>query len=191
MSKYQIGEKYWLKVFIDPEEMEYLGEITTERYNGGMADIAFDVFRRDSFGRPDLIAVYNGKFVTRTFDNTVEGLVKAVGSIFTFVGQGYQTIKVGNIVLTIEEFKEQAKDLLTQKEIEEVILRGRYMTLSKYSKNKTNNYGEVKWCPDCKRIRQTGCSACGCGSCEACGYRWACLPPSQYNSQIIARYGVI
>jgi hypothetical protein len=37
-------------------------------------------------------------------------------------------------------------------------------------------YGEIKICPTCKKVRVTSCCACGCGSCETCGYRWTCLP---------------
>lgn len=166
-KKYQIGEKYILKIFLEPEEMEYLGEIKTKHYNGSNVKIKFDVFRRYSYGRPDLIAVYNNEFFTRTYDNTIEGLTKAVGDAFRFEGKGYTHILVGDARLTIEEFQEQTKDLLTKEEITETILLGTYYT-------RNTNYGEIKWCPQCKKIRQTTCSACGCGSCKNCGYRWCC-----------------
>lgn len=38
-KKYQLGETYLLKVFLDPEEMEYLGEIKTTQYNGSRSEI--------------------------------------------------------------------------------------------------------------------------------------------------------
>ena len=174
MNKYKIGEKYWLKVFLEMEEMEYLGEIKTKQLNGSDVDIKFQVFRRFSYGQPDLIATYNGEFFTRSYDDTVEGLTKAVGDGFRFEGVGYKTVLVSDVSLTIQEFKEQTKDLLSQEEIEKVILGGVYYT---HHKN-----GEIKWCPTCQKIRQTSCCACGCGSCKSCGYRWTCMSPPAFQS---------
>lgn len=39
---------------------------------------------------------------------------------------------------------------------------------------KKNSIGEIKYCPGCKSEQQTTCSACGCGSCTVCGWRWSC-----------------
>jgi hypothetical protein len=168
-QKYQIGEKYLLKVFVHVEEMEYLGEIKTSQCNGSTVDVRFEVFRRYSFGRPDLIALYNNNFFTRAYDNTVESLAQAVGNAFRFEGKGYTHISLGKTSLTVEEFRNQVKDLLTEKQTEEAISLGKYFAIN-------NNYGEIKWCPECKKIRQTTCCACGCGSCKDCDYRWTCFP---------------
>lgn len=167
-EKYQIGKKYSLNVFLKPEKMEYLGKIKTRLYDGNFTNIEFDVFKRYSYGRPDLIAIYNGKFFARSYDNTIEDLIKDIGMAFKFKGKGYTHILVGNIRLTIEQFKEQTKNLLTKKEIEEIILEGEYIVRSK-------NGGEIKWCPQCLKIRQTTCCACGCGNCNNCQYRWVCV----------------
>lgn len=167
-TKYQIGHQYPIKLFTELETMEYLGEIKPLRYEVSGVNIVFDVWRRFFCGRYDLLATYNGKFFTRTYDNTVEGLVKAIGNAFGFKGKGYINILVGDIRLTLEEFQEQVKGLLTEKEISETISLGRY-----YSR--TNNCGEIKWCPQCHQIRQTSCSACGCGNCNVCKYRWTCI----------------
>ena len=40
-----------------------------------------------------------------------------------------------------------------------------------YEQNET---GEVKYCPQCKKIQQITCCACGCGNCIVCDYRWSC-----------------
>jgi len=37
-------------------------------------------------------------------------------------------------------------------------------------------HGDIKVCPKCQEVRVTSCSACGCGSCETCGYRYSCMP---------------
>ena len=176
-KKYQIGQKYLLKVFMEAEEMEYLGEVKTAQLNGSQVDIRFEAFRRYSFGQPDLFAIYNGEFFTRTYDNTVEGLAKAVGNTFRFEGKGYTYISVDGIRLTVEEFKSQVKNLLTEEEASETISLGRYFVRNK-------NYGEIKWCPRCKKIRQTTCAACGCGSCKICEYRWSCHPSSPITYSI-------
>ncbi len=168
-AKYQIGQTYLLKVFSEPEEMEYLGEIKTRQLNGSKASVSFEAFRRQSFGQPDLIALHNGEFFVRSYKNCVEDLVTEVGKNFTFVGKGYERIAVGSTSLSIEEFRKQVADLLTDAQIEEVVSKGRF-----YSHG--SNKGEIKWCPGCKQIRQTSCSACGCGSCANCGYRWTCMP---------------
>ena len=44
-------------------------------------------------------------------------------------------------------------------------------------------HGEIKYCPTCNDIRTTTCSACGCGSCLTCRYRFTCMP--ELPSQII------
>jgi hypothetical protein len=168
-KKYKIGQTYLLKVFLEPEEMEYLGEVKTRQYNGSCVTIKFDVFRRYSYGRPDLIALYDGEFFTRSYNNSVEDLTKEVGNAFRFKGKGYSHISVGNISLSISEFLEQTNGLLKEIQIEETILNGRYVSCQ-------NHNGEIKWCPQCDKIRQTSCSACGCGNCQNCGYRWCCRP---------------
>lgn len=38
-------------------------------------------------------------------------------------------------------------------------------------------HGEIKVCPECEKLRVTGCSACGCGNCFTCNYRFRCGPP--------------
>jgi len=166
-KKYQIGQTYLLKMFGEPEEMEYLGAVKSKQLNGSRVNIEFDVFRRYFYGKPDLIVVYNDEFFTRSHDNSVEGLVKAIGNAFSFYGKGHTTISINDVKLSIDEFKEQTKNLLTEAEIEETISSGRYFT-------RNRGYGEIKWCPNCKKIRQTTCSACGCGDCKNCAYRWVC-----------------
>jgi len=37
-------------------------------------------------------------------------------------------------------------------------------------------HGWIQNCPQCKELRITGCSACGCGHCYTCNYRFTCLP---------------
>jgi len=168
--KYTIGEKYINKAFLEPEEMEYLGQIKTTQYNGTLADIRFDVWRRHSYGRPDLFATYNGKFLTRSYDATVEGLLKSIQKMFVYEGAGHKHVFITyGVRLSPEAFREQTKDLLTEEEIEGCILKGCF-----WPRNKNN--GEIKYCPECKAIRQTSCAACGCGSCESCGHRWVCTP---------------
>jgi dUTP pyrophosphatase len=39
-------------------------------------------------------------------------------------------------------------------------------------------YGWKQHCPQCKEIRNTTCSACGCGRCLTCDYRFCCNPVS-------------
>ena len=168
-KKYQIGQKYLLKVFLESEEMEYLGEIKMSQYNGSTVAIAFDVFRRWSFGREDLFALHNGEFFVRSYKNTIEDLVKAVGNTFCFEGKGHAYVSVGNIALCIQEFRNQTFRLLTESQIEEAILKGRYLCV-------TNNQGEIKWCPQCQKIRQTTCVTCGCGGCVRCNHKWTCMP---------------
>ena len=165
--KYTIGEKYTVKIFIDPEEMEYLGQIKTLQYNGSAADIRFDVWRRDKYGQPDLIAAYNDKFFTRTYDNLVESLVEDVGKAFRFRGLGHSEINIGGAKVSIDEFRRQCEGLLSYEKVEESILNGVYAPVQ-------NHAGEIKYCSECKVIRQTSCSACGCGSCKECGRRWCC-----------------
>lgn len=38
------------------------------------------------------------------------------------------------------------------------------------------HHGDIKVCPKCEKVRVTSCSACGCGNCETCGYRYSCMP---------------
>ncbi len=47
---------------------------------------------------------------------------------------------------------------------------------------KERNVGEIKNCPECKKIVKTTCTACGCGSCIECGYRFSCLPPMLWRN---------
>ena len=177
MSKYQIGEKYLLKIFTEPEEMEYLGLVKTKQLNGGCAGPQFEAFRRWSYGNPDLIALYDNKFFVRTYDNTVEGLAKAVGNSFRFEGAGYQRISIGEKFLSVEDFEDQALDAgVPNKIIEETILRGQY-----YTTHHPDKYGDIKWCPECDKLRHTSCCACGCGSCYYCGHRWCCYTPPDLN----------
>lgn len=178
-KKYQIGQTYFINIFFEPEKMEYLGEIKNTQYNGNGEAIVFEVFRRYTYGHPDLIATYNGEFFTRSYNNSVEDLVKQIGNIFRFRGKGYTHISIKkDVILTIDEFKEQAQNLLTEEEITETILLGKYFIHNK-------NAGEIKWCPQCKKIRQTTCCACGCGSCTDCGYRWVCLQPDMIKTIVI------
>lgn len=41
---------------------------------------------------------------------------------------------------------------------------------------KHSDGGDIKWCNQCQGVRHTSCSACGCGNCQTCGYRWVCNP---------------
>ena len=45
--------------------------------------------------------------------------------------------------------------------------------------------GIIHDCPRCNKKCKTSCSACGCGNCLECGYRFFCSPPIQIN-QILA-----
>ena len=76
------------------------------------------------------------------------------------------------------DFKDQVKDLLTGEQIEQTILNGCYSSHH-------NHKGEIKWCPNCQKIRQTSCCACGCGNCKICNYRWCCGQPPLYSTNII------
>lgn len=172
-NKYKIGEHYLLNVFLEPEEMEYLGEVVPKFSWKTDLEINFQVFKRFHYGRPDLLVLFKGEFFTRSDDDTVEGAARAVNSAFTFEGKGYKTIKVGENRLTIDEFKKQVEGLLTEEAIEKAILTGSYVT---HHKN-----GEIKWCPKCEKIRQTDCCACGCGSCQSCGHRWICNPFTSFS----------
>lgn len=42
--------------------------------------------------------------------------------------------------------------------------------------NSILEYGDKKYCPHCKCIRNTSCTACGCGSCLVCSYQFICNP---------------
>lgn len=167
MNKYQLGEKYYLKVFIDVEEMEYLGQL--EIYNGVGTLITCAVFKRIHYGRPDIVALHNDKFFIRPTGNTINGFGQAISEGVRFIGLGHETISVngGECKLTIEEFKEQVRGLVSDKVVEECILSGEFW--SSYSSK-----GQIKWCNNCRKIRQTSCCACGCGSCESCGHSWYC-----------------
>ena len=44
--------------------------------------------------------------------------------------------------------------------------------------DKNGKYHYICYCPTCKKLRFTNRSACMCGSCETCGYRWTCMPYS-------------
>lgn len=166
-DKYKIGEKYFVKVFTESEEMEYLGEVKTKRLNGSSVDIRFDVFRRYEFGRPDLIATYEGKFLTRSHKNTIEDLVESIGKMFQFEGSGHECVRVGDISLSIDEFLRQVDGLLTKQQADKCISNGRFYGFC-------SSKGEIKWCKKCQSIKQTTCGACGCGNCTSCGYRWNC-----------------
>lgn len=167
--KRELGQKYKVKFFLEEEEMEYVGQIKTEKFNGSTVDIKFDVWRRWSYGRPDLFCVYNGKFFTRCYDNKVETLQEEIGKNFRFEGVGRSYITVGSKDISIEEFRKQVSGLLIKEEIDSCVLRGRFSCAN-------TGKGEIKYCPSCQVIRQTSCCACGCGSCEECGYRWSCRP---------------
>lgn len=39
-----------------------------------------------------------------------------------------------------------------------------------------NNYHWICYCPKCQKLRFTTRSACMCGNCETCDYRWCCFP---------------
>lgn len=34
--------------------------------------------------------------------------------------------------------------------------------------------GSIQYCPQCKKNRKTSCTACGCGICYSCKYRFVC-----------------
>jgi len=85
-------------------------------------------------------------------------------------------IKVGEIILSKEEFLDQVKDILTEEQIQECLVAGKYRHFQ-------NMKGEVKWCPKWEKIRQTSCCACGCGNCEDCGHRWSCRPVPNFDLQ--------
>jgi hypothetical protein len=169
-DKYKINEVYTLRVFSEPEEMEYLGKIQNSKTNGADTSIVFEVFRRMSFGRLDLMALASNKFIARSYDGTIEGLLAEIRKGLTFFGSGHDSITVGDKKLQIGEFKAQVAGLLTDEQIEESVLRGRYDAIN-------NGHGEVKWCPSCGRVSQTSCAACGCGNCKTCGHRWTCQTP--------------
>ena len=42
--------------------------------------------------------------------------------------------------------------------------------------NSKSIYGWKQYCPQCKEIRNTTCSTCGCGRCLTCDYRFSCMP---------------
>lgn len=43
-------------------------------------------------------------------------------------------------------------------------------------------------CPDCEVERETTCSACGCGSCLTCGYRFSCNPQIDFKNTSLALF---
>ncbi len=45
-------------------------------------------------------------------------------------------------------------------------------------------FGEIRHCPACNMTRVTTCSACGCGSCKTCQYRWSCIYPTPTQPKI-------
>ena len=158
-------------MFGSPEEMEYLGQIKNGQFNGCGTNIKFDVWRRQSFGQPDLFASYNGQFFARCYDNKVDSLLESVRKMFFYEGAGHQEIFITvGVSLSPEVFREQTKALLTEEEIKDSIFKGRFYTKT------SKNGGQIKYCPECKAIRQTSCSACGCGSCETCNHSWVCQP---------------
>jgi hypothetical protein len=84
------------------------------------------------------------------------------------------------------------EDLLTDKYYLELSDKGKEILLKKMEGKEfacANSvldvwHGEIKCCPKCEKIRVTGCSACGCGSCMTCGYRWSCN--SSYITPVVA-----
>lgn len=84
MNKYQLGEKYYLKVFIDVEEMEYLGQV---EINSGFRNvITCEVFKRIQYGRPDIIALYNDEFFIRPSGDNIDGFKQAKVTMYDLLG---------------------------------------------------------------------------------------------------------
>ena len=101
--------------------------------------------------------------------HNVNELMEDFKKQFYFNGTKHEEIQIGNKKLLKEEFVRQMKEIGVKEEIiDQSLLRG------SYSYYNNNGKGEVKWCPECDRLRQTSCCACGCGSCEVCGHRWSC-----------------
>lgn len=97
--------------------------------------------------------------------------------IINFWGNQYKTIKVGGLELDKGEFIKQCTDVgFDWSKIQEFLNQGYYMV--------QHRNGEVKYCPKCSKIRQTSCSACGCGSCSICGYRWVCRSNGPFTTDV-------
>lgn len=45
--------------------------------------------------------------------------------------------------------------------------------------------GWKQHCPRCNQVRETTCSACGCGNCLTCGYRFCCIAIDRVLGEVI------
>lgn len=101
---------------------------------------------------------------------TIEEMEQNFLGKFVYNGLSRAIIKVGPRTLGVSAFREECKKTTMDRvTTDNVVLIGRYS--GSYGK-----YGEIKACPSCGALRDTTCSACGCGSCRTCGYRWTCMP---------------
>jgi hypothetical protein len=180
MKTYTIGKRYTVHPFnLDKYDAEFVGYIG-DNYSDPMQAFCFPVFKFPFFWSPPgepkaiaLVALHNGRWLAG--GKTVEELMTELTRRLSYRGTEYQSIRIsgdeGGGSLSRDEYVRQATEAgVSQADIDAALLRGRHFDTT-HGKS-----GWTKYCPTCKRLRDTSCSACGCGSCKTCDHRWCCNP---------------
>lgn len=163
-----IGQKYKIRPF---NRESYLAEYMGQFHIGGKPSDDLLVFRFDFYTMsPHRCFMLLNKGKHAVVGSSLEEMVDAFNRNINYVGRGYEFIQVGMTKMSKEEFLSQIQATTAKPErIQECLDTGRF----------SGGYGargEIKMCPDCKTLRDTTCSACGCGSCVVCNHRWTCMP---------------
>lgn len=175
LKRYIIGKRYTVCPHdLDKHDAEFVGYIGD--YSSTF-NLCFPVFKFPFFWSPPgepkamaLVALHKGRWLGG--GKTVEELTADVYRRLTYRGTEHQLVKIGGgVSLSRAEYVQQATECgVGQGAIDEALERG-YHYDTTHGKS-----GWTKHCPTCKRLRDTSCCACGCGTCETCGHRWCCTP---------------
>jgi hypothetical protein len=180
MNNYEIGKTYIINphktdkkwdgkkwVPYSGDEAIFMGWVKLKDKNR-LPVFKFEFYTHDP--KTCFVILENGKWVAG--GHSVEEMMETLFREISFEGNGYEKIQIGTTKIDKHEFIQQAKlTSMSDAEINKAVQKGKYYTV--FGRN-----GEIKHCPICKVLRDTSCSACGCGSCSVCNYRWSCMPVS-------------
>lgn len=153
-------------------QAKFIGYIKKADGYPSKSTVEWPVFEAPHYGQTILYALDGGLCSAR--GATIELLMQDFAKAHQFWGE-HKIIKVEwntETRLDKDEFLRQMLDCgVKTSDLAYDLESGQYHT-------KQVEYGDVKWCPKCTKMRKTTCCACGCGNCKTCGHRWVCCSPA-------------